>query len=109
MLDNFKFETFVDVHSNIFVEYLSSVIAKLSKENPEYQSIEKKIGVIYKEYPRVMSALDMEKANDLSEQECSALLEVLELRSKLSDMQQEAIYFRGCYDSVGYLKKAGIL
>ncbi|MFR4839155.1 DUF6664 family protein [Blautia massiliensis (ex Durand et al. 2017)] len=24
-------------------------------------------------------------------------------------MQQEAIYFRGCYDSVGYLKKAGIL
>ncbi|MFR6341627.1 MAG: DUF6664 family protein [Blautia massiliensis (ex Durand et al. 2017)] len=24
-------------------------------------------------------------------------------------MQQEAIYFRGCYDSVGYLKKAVIL
>lgn len=36
MLDNFRFETFVDVHSNIFDEYLSSVIAKLSKENPEY-------------------------------------------------------------------------
>lgn len=25
----FRFETFVDVHSNIFNEYLSSVIAKL--------------------------------------------------------------------------------
>ena len=37
------------------------------------------------------------------------LIEVLELRNKLSDIQQEAIYFRGCYDSVGYLKKAGIL
>ena len=37
------------------------------------------------------------------------LIEVLELRNKLSDMQQEAIYFRGCYDSVGYLKKAAIL
>ena len=36
-------------------------------------------------------------------------IEVLELRNRLSDMQQEAIYFRGCYDSVGYLKKAGIL
>ena len=35
MLDNFRFETFVDVHSNIFAEYLSSVIAKLPKENPE--------------------------------------------------------------------------
>lgn len=32
MLDNFRFETFVDVHSNIFAEYLSSVIAKLPKE-----------------------------------------------------------------------------
>ena len=29
--------------------------------------------------------------------------------ARLCDMQQEAIYFRGCYDSVGYLKKAGIL
>ena len=36
VLDNFRFETFVDVHSNIFAEYLSSVIAKLPKENPEY-------------------------------------------------------------------------
>jgi len=25
------------------------------------------------------------------------------------DMEMQAVYFRGCYDSVGYLKKAGIL
>ena len=37
------------------------------------------------------------------------LIEVLELRNRLSDIQQEAIYCRGCYDSVGYLKKAAIL
>ena len=88
MLDNFRFETFVDVHSNIFAEYLSSVIAKLPKENPEYRSTEERIEELYKEYPKVMAVLDTEKS---------------------SDMQQEAIYFRGCYDSVGYLKKAGIL
>ena len=107
MLDNFRFETFVDVHSNIFAEYLSSVIAKLPKENPEYRSTEERIEELYKEYPKVMA--DTEKSSDLSEQECKALIEVLELRNRLSDMQQEAIYFRGCYDSVGYLKKAGIL
>ena len=56
-----------------------------------------------------MAVLDTEKPSDLSEQECKALIEVLELRNKLSDMQQEAICFRGCYDSIGYLKKAGIL
>lgn len=36
MSGEFRFETFVDVHSNIFNEYLSSVIAKLSKENEEF-------------------------------------------------------------------------
>lgn len=109
VLDNFRFETFVDVRSNIFAEYLSSVIAKLPKENPEYRSVEEKIEELYKEYPKVMAVLDTEKPSDLSEQECKALIEVLELRNRLSDMQQKAIYFRGCYDSVGYLKKAGIL
>lgn len=109
MSDTFRFETFVDVHSNIFNEYLSSVIAKLQTENPEYRALSDRIDGIYREYPRVMAVFDAEKPSDLSEQECMALIEVLELRAKLCDMQQEAIYFRGCYDSVGYLKKAGIL
>ena len=59
MLDNFRFETFVDVHSNIFAEYLSSVIAKLPKETPEYRSIEERIEELYKEYPKVMAVLDL--------------------------------------------------
>ena len=109
MLDNFKFETFVDAHSNIFEEYLSSVISNLRETNSEYRSIEERIEELYKEYPKVMEALDTEKPSDLSEQECKVLIEILELRVRLCDMQQEAIYFRGCYDSVGYLKKAGIL
>ena len=109
VLDNFKFETFVDMHSNIFEEYLSSVIAKLRETNPEYRSIEEKIDSLYRQYPKVMAVFDAEKSGDLSEQECTALIEILELRNKLCDMQQEAVYFRGCYDSVGYLRKAGIL
>lgn len=109
MLENFKFETFVDVHSNIFEEYLSSVIAKLPKENPEYRATQEKIEGIYRKYPKVMEAMDTETASELSKQECKALIEILELQNRLSDMQQEAIYFRGCYDCVGYLKKAGIL
>ncbi len=109
MLDNFKFETFVDMHSNVFEEYLSSVISKLRETNPEYRSIEEKIDSLYRQYPKVMAVFDTEKPSDLSEQECKALIEILELRNKLCDMQQEAIYFRGCYDSVGYLRKAGIL
>lgn len=109
MLDNFQFETFVDVHSNIFEEYLSSVITKLSKDNSEYRAVKDRIASIYEQYPKVLGVLDMEKPCNLNEQECKALIEILSLRNKLYAMESEAIYFRGCYDSVGYLKKAGIL
>lgn len=39
MSDAFRFETFVDVHSNIFEEYLSSVIGKLPKDNEDYRCL----------------------------------------------------------------------
>ena len=49
MLVNFKFETFVDAHSNIFNEYLSSVIANLSKENEEYRAVQAEIDSLYEQ------------------------------------------------------------
>ena len=55
--DAFRFETFVDVHSNIFNEYLSSVIAKLSKENEEYQALQDKIESLYGKYPAILGAV----------------------------------------------------
>ena len=49
------------------------------------------------------------QASDLTKEECQALIEVLELKNELTDMEMQAVYFRGCYDGVGYLKKAAIL
>ena len=109
MSDTFRFETFVDVHSNIFEEYLSSVIAKLPRENEEYRNLRDEIEGIYERYPKVLGVFDLEQAADLTEKECAALIRVTELKNKLTDMEMESVYFRGCYDSVGYLKKAGIL
>lgn len=109
MSDTFKFETFVDVHSNIFNEYLSSVIAKLSQENEEYRTVQNKIESLYEKYPAVFRVFDSEQATALTEEECAALIEIVELRNQLTDMELQAIYFRGCYDGAGYLKKAGIL
>ena len=43
MSDAFRFETFVDVHSNIFNECIGSVIAKLSRENEEYRAVRAEI------------------------------------------------------------------
>ncbi len=109
MSDAFRFETFVDVHGSIFNEYLSSVTAKLSREDKEYQALQAKIEGIYEKYSKVLGVFDSETESELTEEECAALIEVMELKNQLTDMEMQAVYFRGCYDSVGYLKKAGIL
>ena len=77
------------MHSNkaiwpniIFEEYLSSVILKLRETNSEYRFIEGKIESLYRQYPKVMVVFDTEKSSDLSEQECTVLIEILELRAK---------------------------
>ena len=102
MSDAFRFETFVDVHSNIFNEYLS-------RANEEYRAIRAEIESLYEKYPKVLGVFDTETSAELTEEECAALIKVMELRNKLTDMEMQSVYFRGCYDSVGYLKKAGIL
>lgn len=109
MSDAFRFETFVDVHSNIFNEYLGSVITKLSRENEEYRAVRAEIEILYEKYPKILGVFDTETSAGLTEEECAALIQVMELRNKLTDMEMQSVYFRGCYDSVGYLKKAGIL
>lgn len=109
MSDAFRFETFVDVHSNIFEEYLGSVTAKLVRENEEYRAVRAEIENLYEKYPKVLGVFDTETSAELTEEECAALIKVMELRNKLTDMEMQSVYFRGCYDSVGYLKKAGIL
>ena len=104
-----KAETFIDRYSSSFEEYLSSVVNKLRDTDSEYKDIEERIAKLYEDYPIVKSVFDLEQAAALSEPDCKALLEVLTLRNKLFDKQQEAIYLRGCYDNIRYLNKAGII
>lgn len=109
MEHEFDFETMIEVRSDAFADYWSMVIGKIRKRNPAYREAEEKITALYKRYPRVEEMLDVEKVSDLTAEECRALIEIWLLQSKITVMQQEAIYLRGCYDGVGYLKKAEIL
>ena len=104
-----KAETFIDRCSNSFEEYLSSVVNKLRDTDSEYKDIEERIAKLYEDYPRVKAVFDLEQAAALSELDCKALIDILSLRNRLFDKQQEAVYLRGCYDSIGYLKKATIM
>ena len=107
--DEFRFETFVEVQGTAMQEYLSGVVAKLSKTDKEYRAIQNKIEEIYKQYPHVRGVFDVERVAALTEQECAAVIEVVGLQNQLVEMELQSVYFRGCYDSLGYLKKAGIL
>ncbi len=88
---------------------MSTVFAKLAKEDENYRAIWDRIEKIYEQYPKVMGVCDREDVSTLTEQECRAVIEIASLRNQRIEMELEAVYFRGCYDSVGYLKKAGIL
>ena len=107
--DEFKFETFVEAQGTAMQEYLSGVVAKLSKTDKAYRAIQDKIESIYRQYPHVMEVFDTEQASALTEQECAAAIEVVGLQNQLMELEMQSVYFRGCYDSMGYLKKAGIL
>ena len=65
--------------------------------------------VIFQQYSKVLEAVDNEVVLELSQQECESLIKVMKLRNNLTDIEMQTVYFRGCYDGVGYLKKAGIL
>lgn len=72
----FRFETFIDTHSNIFNEYLSSVVVNLSKENEEYKAIQDEIESLYQQYPKVLGVFDTEQATELTKEECAAVIKV---------------------------------
>lgn len=109
MPDNFVFETFVEAQGIAFQEYLSSFIGKLPKTDESYRAIREKIKSIYEQYPKVRDVFDTEQVAELTEQECAAIIKVIGLQNQLVEIEMQSVYFRGCYDSVNYLKKAGIL
>lgn len=64
---------------------------------------------MYEKYSTIFGVFDSEQAVDLTERKYAALIKVMGLKNQLTDMELHSVYFRGCYDGVGYLKKAGIL
>ena len=109
MLENWKFETFLDVCSDNLDEYLSGVVASSLREYKEYYDMRQDIARLYERYPKVFDVFDEERAAELSEEECKALIQIMVLKKQISELELRSVYLRGCYDGVGYLKKAGVL
>jgi len=103
-----KFETFMDAYRGEFDEYLSSSIVDIYATQ-QHKEIMDEQDMLYKRYPKVKDVIDMDKPYELSEEECAALVRVCNLKNKLIAVEMQDVYFKGCGDCVGYLKKMKLL
>jgi len=98
----FQFETFVDVYHSIFSEYLSTVIAKLPKENEKYRAMKEELSNLYDKYPKILDIFDMDKAEGLSAEECAGLVKALQLRNELTDVKLTPPFLHNFGDGIVY-------
>lgn len=109
MADNFPKTTNIGAAGADLADYLDSIFAKLTVEDDAYRTICEKINGIYQQYPKVFELFDGRKTAALTERESAAIMEIRSLREELVLIEEQAVYFRGCYDSIDYLKRAGVL
>ncbi len=108
MKNKLNFETFMDQYQAEFMDYLSSNSVP-DHEEEEIKKMQDEIEDIYKRYPNVMHVLDLEMACSLTEEECAALIRVVENQSYISMLEEANVYYKGCADSIGYLRKLKLL
>ena len=102
MAKEMRLDTFLDAHSADFADYLSRA-SSTDRSDMRYAELTQKLQQLYDDHPKIAGIVDTEKPCDLSEQECSALIEVLIIKNELAGLELEQVYFKGCADCVGYL------
>lgn len=108
MQEKLNFSTFFDTHGEEFDEYLSKIGGETHLET-RHQEIQAELAQLYTEYPRVKAVMDQGVPQDLSEEECAVLLKIYELKREVIDREMKEVYFKGCTDCAGYLKKIKLL
>lgn len=108
MQGKLNFETFLDAYRGEFDEYLSSSVVDVYATK-RHKEIMDEQDMLYKKYPKVRDVIDMGKPHELSEEECTALIKVYNLKNQLLAIEMQDVYFKGCSDCVGYLKRMNLL
>ena len=108
MAKELNFETFFEAYGAEFAEYLSRV-STYAVSDAEHKKLTEENNELYRLYPKVRQVIDYENPCGLSEQECAALIQVLSNRNRLIELEEKQVYFKGCIDCVGYLKKLNLL
>ena len=108
MQKELNFSTFLDEYDADFFDYLSKTSVACRSEK-RYKELRAKLEKLYEQYPNVRAVVDADKPCELSEEDCAALVKVLECKNEMSILEMQEVYFKGCTDCVAYLKKLNML
>ncbi|MCD8104706.1 MAG: hypothetical protein LUF35_06830 [Lachnospiraceae bacterium] len=108
MKEELKFQTFFDQYDSEFTEYIS-MAGKPDVTSDQYRELVAEMNGIYEKYPIVRAVMDSTEPRSLTVEECEGLLAVVDIRETFWSMESEKIYFQGCADSIGYMRKLKML
>lgn len=108
MAKDLNFSTFLDEYDADFFDYLSKTSATCHSEK-RYKELTEHMKMLYEQYPKVKTVLDVDRPCELSLEDCTALVEVLKCKNEMAGLGLKEVYFKGCIDCVSYLKKLNML
>lgn len=106
---NEKIESFFVDYNNEFAEYIAGAIFKLRNKNPEYKSMLMKIEDILDKYPKLRKILEDYEEQEISTEECKALLEIQDIKQSIDMIEEQEIFYLGSKELYRYFQKIEIL
>ena len=102
-------DIFLDNYEDEFIEYLARKLAVRLKKVDNYVEIEEKISEIKKEDLNLRLLLEDEEKVKLSEEDIEKLIEILELKEKLRNIEDKEIFKLGAREMLVFLKQMKLI
>ena len=108
-MDNFD-ETFIkDYCEDNFAEYLSDILVRLKKSNPEYNLLLQKQSNIMNQNDRLADVFENHCLFALSKNEVKVLKKYLSLKEDSREIEEQEIFLQGMRESYFLFKKLDLL
>lgn len=102
-------ETFFDKYTDDFLDYLEVNRIKIVRENAEYKDLEDKISKIKADNPNVRTFLEDREAVPLTDVEQNAVLDILEIQSKMDNIEMKETFKLGSREMFIFIKQMRLL
>lgn len=103
-------ETFIkDYCEDNFAEYLSDILVRLKKSNPEYNLLLKKQSDIMNQNDRLADVFENHCLFALSKNEVRVLKKYLSLKEDSREIEEQEIFIQGMRESYFLFKKLDLL